>query len=177
MASGMLGMLNSLMDTNTTLSGAAVSVESAHTTSHKSASMRRTELISPGERRRRWTTEQKQMIAAESLAPGASPTAVARLHGIGTGQLYLWRRALKAAQPAASPPLTPRFARVDVAPRPAVPPAVPARLPGLIEIGLSDGTTLRVDAEIDPSALRRVLAALRGPAVTEAKRLPLRAGR
>jgi transposase-like protein len=35
-----------------------------------------------------WTIEQKQMIAAQSLARGASATEVARQHGIGTGQLY-----------------------------------------------------------------------------------------
>ena len=29
-----------------------------------------------------------------------------------------------------------------------------ARPPGLIEIALSDGTTVRVDAQIDPRALR-----------------------
>jgi hypothetical protein len=39
---------------------------------------------------------------------------------------------------------------------------VPARPSGLIEIALSDGTTVRVDAGIDPRALRRVMAALRG---------------
>src|SRR3954467_9447644 len=44
------------------------------------------------------TAHTKQMIAAASLAPGASPTEVARQHGIGTGQLYNWRRALLAAQ-------------------------------------------------------------------------------
>jgi len=55
-----------------------------------------------------------------------------------------------------------RFARVDVAPQPAAPPDGAARLSGLIEIVLSDGTTVRVDAGIDPRALRRVLAALRG---------------
>jgi hypothetical protein len=37
-----------------------------------------------------------------------------------------------------------------------------ARAAGLIEIVLADGTTVRVDAQIDPRALRRVLAALRG---------------
>jgi hypothetical protein len=37
-----------------------------------------------------------------------------------------------------------------------------ARTPGLIEIVLPDGTTVRVEAQIDPRALRRVLAALRG---------------
>jgi hypothetical protein len=38
---------------------------------------------------------------------------------------------------------------------------VAARPQGLIEIVLSDGTTVRVDTGIDPRALRRVLAALR----------------
>jgi transposase len=116
------------------------------------------DLIPRGERRRRWTIEQKQTIAAQSLAPGASPTDVARLHGISTGQLYTWRQALKAAQPGAA---IGRFARVDVA-TPPLRPDIPVRPPGLIEIALSDGTTVRVDAGIDPRALRRVLAALRG---------------
>jgi transposase len=112
------------------------------------------DLIPRGERRRRWTTEQKQTIAALSLTPGASPTDIARLHGISTGQLYTWRHALKAAQPGAA---IGRFARVEVAP-----PDVPTRPPGLIEIALSDGTMVRVDAGIDPRALRRVLTVLRG---------------
>ena len=146
-------------DTDTPLTETATSEASAHTSSHKRAPPIRMDLIPHGERRRRWTTEQKQMIAAQSLAPGASPTNVARLHGISTGQLHMWRQALKAAQPGAA---IGRFARVEVAPQPVVPAVVPARPPNLIEIALSNGTTVRVDAGIDPRALRRVLAALRG---------------
>src|SRR6201996_1938406 len=67
------------MDTDATPAETAVSTESAHTTSRKSAPNLRMDLIPRGERRRRWTTEQKQTIAAQSLAPGASPTNVARL--------------------------------------------------------------------------------------------------
>jgi hypothetical protein len=66
---------------------------------------------------------------------------------------------LKAAQPGAA---SGRFARVDLAPQPVAPPDVPPRPTGVIEIALSDGTTVRVDAGIDPRALRRVLAVLRG---------------
>jgi transposase len=120
------------------------------------------DLIPRGERRRRWTTEQKQTIAAQSLVPGASATNVARLHGISTGQLYMWRQALKAAQPTAANQAIGRFARVEVAAQPVTPPDVPARPPGLIEIALPDGTTVRINAGIDPRALRRVMAALRG---------------
>lgn len=131
------------------------------------------ELITRGERRRRWTVEQKQTIAARSLAPGASATEVARQHGIGTGQLYNWRKALLAAQPTAAAPVPGRFARVEVAPARTAPraresslipapPLRPAQPAGLIEIILPTGTTLRVDAQVDPCGLRRVLAALRG---------------
>ena len=147
------------MDTNAAPARTAASTESAHTTSRRSASTLRLDLIPRGERRRRWTIEQKQTIAAQSLAPGASPTNIARLHGISTGQLYTWRYALRAAQPDAA---FGRFARVEVAPQPVAPVDIPARRPGLIEITLSDGTTVRVDAGIDPRALRRVLTALRG---------------
>jgi transposase len=147
------------MDTDVNPAETAATSESAHTTSRKSAPTLRMDLIPRGERRRRWTTEQKQTIAAQSLAPGASPTDIARLHGISTGQLYTWRHALKAAQPGA---VIGRFARVELTPQPVALPGVPARPPGLIEIALSNGTTVRVDAGIDPRALRRVLAALRG---------------
>jgi transposase len=147
------------MDTDATPAETAASPESAHTTSRKGAPILHADLIPRGERRRRWTSEQKQMIAAQSLAPGASPTNIARLHGISTGQLYTWRCALKAAQPGAA---FGRFARVEVAPQPVAPADIPARPSGLVEIYLSDGTTVRIDAGIDPRALRRVLAALRG---------------
>jgi transposase len=89
-------------------------VESAHTSSRKSARNARIELITRGERRRRWTIEQKQTIAAQSLAPGASPTEVARQYGISSGQLYTWRHALLAAQPKAVTHTAGRFARVEV---------------------------------------------------------------
>lgn len=147
------------MDTDAIPAEAAALSESAHTTSRKSTPSLRVDLIPRGERRRRWTTEQKQTIAAQSLAPGASPTDIARLHGISTGQLYTWRQALKAAQPGAA---SRRFAQVEIAPQAVTPPNVPTRAPGLIEIALSDGTMVRVDGGIDPRALRRVLAALRG---------------
>lgn len=68
------------------------------------------ELTTHGEQRRRWTIEQKQTIAAQSLAPGASPTEVARQYGISSGQLYTWRHALLAAQPEAVMHTAGRFA-------------------------------------------------------------------
>ena len=150
--------------------------ESAHTSGHKSARNPRIELITRGERCRRWTVAEKQAIAAQSLTPGATPTEVARLHGISTGQLYTWRRALLAAQPELSAGGIGRFARVEMMPMrtaqrmgpvSAITSAVPAsaggsaRPAGMIEIVLADGTAVRVDAQVDAAALDRVLAVLR----------------
>jgi transposase len=153
--------------------------ESAHTSSRKSARNSRIELITRGERRRRWTVEQKQTIAAQSLAPGASPTDVARQYGISSGQLYTWRHALLAAQPEAATHSAGRFARVELkatrtlervseeasieaSPVPQLLANPTAQPSGRIEIMLADGTAVRMDAHVDELALRRVLAVLRG---------------
>jgi transposase len=130
-------------------------------------------VITRGERRRRWTTEQKQTIAAQSLAPGVSATEVARQYGISSGQLYTWRQALLAAQPAAVARTSCGFARVEAAAgstkaatRESVvselSPDAQTQAGGLIEIVLPNGSSVRVDAQVDEHALRRVLAVLRG---------------
>jgi hypothetical protein len=62
-----------------------------------------------------------------------------------------------------------QFARVQIARPQATPSLDPPirsepqpRAASLVKIVLPDGTAVRVDAQIDPRALRRVLAALRG---------------
>jgi transposase-like protein len=162
-----------VMDTAAAPFEISTAEESAHTSSHKSARIPRIEVITRGERRRRWTTEQKQTIAAQSLAPGVSPTDVARQYGISSGQLYTWRQALLAAQPGAVARPNGSFARVEVAAAATkaatrepdvseLPPEVQLQVAGLIEIVLPNGSCVRVDAQVDEQALRRVLAVLRG---------------
>ena len=141
----------------------------------------RIEVITRGERRRRWPIEAKREIVAESLEPGVRPSEIMQKHGITSSQLYAWRQQLtrrvesELAQPAAS------FARVAVvAEKLAVtatlvpePPAASltsshvqapvmtaSRGKGLIEIMLPDGICVRVDAQVDDRALRCVLGAL-----------------
>src|SRR3954464_5717387 len=63
-------------------------IASTHTSTRMSAQIQRIEVITGTEKRRRWSAEEKQAIVAESIAGTASITAVARKHGIGTGQLY-----------------------------------------------------------------------------------------
>jgi transposase len=136
-----------------------------------SARNQRIELITRGERRRRWSVEQKREIAAESLEAGISPITVARRYGISSGLLYTWRRHLLEGSLGVTSQPVAKFARVEVmampaAPAPAIPPvAPPAAAPsgpmnGMIEIALPGGVSVRVDAQVDSGALRRVLAAL-----------------
>jgi transposase len=147
--------------------------EDASTSDHRSTRRQRIEVITRGEPRRRWTADQKREIAAESLEPGASPIIVARKHGISTGQLYTWRQQLLRNAVGAAADTKPGFVRVDVVAGlarletatpvpPTAPPTVPspAQPDGRIEITLSRGVSVRVDAKVDGAALRRVLAAL-----------------
>ncbi len=125
-----------------------------------SARTQRIEVITRGERRRRWWAEQKQAIVAESVS-APSITAVAQKHGIGTGLLYTWRHQLltRRSEGCAS------FARVEMAGEPqrlTGPTVVSPAGSGLIEIALPGGASVRVDAQVDEPALRRVLAALAG---------------
>jgi len=155
----------------------AQEAEDAHKIDRKSVRRPRVELITRGERRRRWSIEQKQEIVAESLGPDTTPTEVARKHAISSGLLYTWRQQLLSTQIAPPARSAPTFAQVEIAgassrleapdrmPMELVGSTAPARLPrldGLIEIVLSDGVTLRVDAQVDGRALRRVLGALAG---------------
>jgi transposase len=152
---------------------AVLESEDAPPTDRMRTGGQRIEVITRGERRRRWTSDQKREIAAESLEPGASPVAVARKHGISTGQLYTWRQQLLRSAVGAAGDRKPSFVRVDVVAGPArleaatpAPPVAPPTAPppaqpdGRIEITLSRGVSVRVDAKVDGAALRRVLAAL-----------------
>ena len=143
--------------------------DGALTTGRKSGLSPRVEVLVRADRRRRWSAERKREIVSESLESGRKPGEVAERHGISTGQLYTWRREVLGVQRALTRSEPPRFAPVEVAPEAdraatALPkpemPMVPVRPAGLIEILLPSGVSLRVDAEVDARALRRVLGAL-----------------
>ena len=141
----------------------ATAQASTFTSARMSGSRQRIEVITGAERRRRWSLEQKQAIVAESVAPRASPTVVARKYGLNTGQLYTWRRQMLRRVPAIAPAGFARVEVVDEPVRPESPTSVtPAARSGLIEVVLPGGMSVRVDACVDERALRRVLAALRG---------------
>jgi transposase len=148
-------------------------VEDVHTIGRKGTGRGRVEILTR-ERRRTWTPEQKRAIVAESLGSELTPTAVARKCAISSGLLYAWRQQVLGGQISVVTGSAPSFARVELAPAlqapdgsepvstrvVASPPPPSSRSEGLIEIVLPSGVLVRVDAEVDGRALRRVLGAL-----------------
>ena len=110
----------------------------------------RVEVITSVERRRRWSSAEKQQLVAATLEPGASVSAIAQAAGIQPGQLYGWRRQLRAQSQIG-------FARVRIASGSA-----PADLAGLgaIEIEFATGARMRITGAVDTATLTAAVAAL-----------------
>ena len=54
----------------------------------------RVEIITGVARRRRFTTEQKIAVVAETMQPGMSISYVARRHGLSPSLVFRWRRLM-----------------------------------------------------------------------------------
>jgi transposase len=123
------------------------------------------EVVTRGEGRRSWSSDQKRRIVVEAMQPGVTPTEVIRRWGLTSSLFYTWRRQVMSGELGAVPTPLPVFAQAAVAEdTPAQPPALesPARPPARIEVVLPCGTVLRLDEDVGADALRRVLVALRG---------------
>jgi len=110
----------------------------------------RVEVITSVERRRRWSSAEKQRLVAASLEPGASVSAVAREAGIHPGQLYGWRRQLRVASPI-------RFAPVRIAPDLT---QTGLSGSGTIEIEFAAGARMRITGAVDAATVTAALAVL-----------------
>jgi len=62
------------------------------TSSRKKRVMETVEIITPVQRRRRWTAQEKQRIVEEAEQPGMSISFIARQYGIHPNQLFSWRK-------------------------------------------------------------------------------------
>jgi transposase len=114
-------------------------------------------------RRRRWSDEAKGRIVAESYAPGAVVSEVARRHDISPQHLFVWRKAARAGQLSLPPNEAPAFVPL-VSVIGQEPPAASATTdPGGITIEIA-GAVVRAGKGIDPVWLRDVLRAVRAAA-------------
>ena len=110
----------------------------------------RIEVVTSVERRRRWSSAQKQELVAATLVPGASVSVIAREAGVHPSQLYGWRRQLRAQLPVGFAPV-----RIASAPAPDSPAGV-----GAIEIEFAGGARMRISGVADPATVSAVIKAL-----------------
>src|ERR1700742_4853228 len=89
-------------------------LRSGHKGSHMTAPAQRIEVITRGDRRRRWSIEEKREIVAASLGPGVRPSEIIQRHGITSGQLYAWRQQLTRRVDGQPGRAAAAFAEVDV---------------------------------------------------------------
>ena len=128
----------------------------------------RVEVLGGLERRRRWSQDDKVRIVEETLAPGAKVSEVARRNGVAASVVFTWRRQARTVERVG-----PCFAPVQIAAAVtgednAKPQSEDDRRMrslstarnGLIEIDLGNRRRIRVDAQVDPEALARVLDVL-----------------
>src|SRR3954469_15241986 len=145
-----------------------------HHDRHARASDRHLELIT-GSKRRARLAKEKAAILAETFAPGANLSGIARRHGLNRGLLFTWRRQARRARPGPVADATseegrdPVFVPVEIegpagnptgpiiADPPSPTPLVPAPM---IEIVMPAGT-VRVPIGVDAATLATVLATLR----------------
>ena len=94
---------------------------------------------------------------AESLDPATTSSAVARRYGLHASQLFVWRQQLQRSASSAAAVGGPGFVPVLL----AEDSAAPAEAVGRMEIALGPAV-VRVGADVDAAALRRVLEVVRG---------------
>ena len=90
---------------------------------------------------------------AESLDPATTSSAVARRYGLHVSQLFVWRQRLAAPAAREAPGFVPVVVTEGA--------ATPAAMAGRMEIALGPAV-VRVGADVDAAALRRVLEVVRG---------------
>ena len=126
--------------------------------------MRTLTVLTGPERRRRWAASEKARIVAESLAPGATVTEVARRHDVHPNLLHGWRRQARTAVAPAAGGDGGRFVPVRIA---AGDGATSARVScrpssAAIEVMLVNGVVLRVPQGAAVGRAAQLAAALTG---------------
>ena len=122
----------------------------------KAEGYRRVEILTGPRRRREWSEDDKARAVAESCAPGAVVSAVARRWQIAPQQLFTWRREARVASPEAS-----GAAALGFVPIVSDPPAAGVASSGaVLEVALA-GAVARVSPGVDPALLSAVLRAVR----------------
>ena len=106
-------------------------------------------------KRRQYSEVVKRQLVAETQAPGASVSIVARRHDVNSNQLFRWRRQLLPKAVVESGAMVPVEIAAD---------GDRLRRPdrdGVIEITFGCGARVRLRGEVSPETLRQVVELLR----------------
>ena len=106
-------------------------------------------------KRRQYSEALKRQMVAETQAPGASVSIVARRHDVNSNQLFRWRRQLLPKAAIESGAMLP----VAVAPDEGRPRRTDRE--GVIEIAFGCGARVRLRGEVSSETLRQVIELLR----------------
>ena len=106
-------------------------------------------------KRRQYSAALKRQMVAETQAPGASVSIVARRHEVNSNQLFRWRRQLLPKAAVESGAMLP----VAVAPDEDRPRRTDRE--GVIEIAFGCGARVRLRGEVSSETLRQVIELLR----------------
>jgi transposase len=106
-------------------------------------------------KRRQYSEALKRQMVAETQAPGASVSIVARRHDVNSNQLFRWRRQLLPKAVVESGGMVP----VEIAPDGDRPRRTDRE--GVIEIAFGCGVRVRLRGEVSAATLRQVIDLLR----------------
>jgi transposase len=106
-------------------------------------------------KRRKYPEALKRQMVAETQAPGASVSIVARHHDVNSNQLFRWRRQLLPKAVVESGAMVP----VEIAPDDGRPRRTDRE--GVIEIAFGCGARVRLRGEVSAETLRQVIELLR----------------
>ena len=106
-------------------------------------------------KRRQYSEALKRQMVAETQAPGASVSTVARRYDVNSNQLFRWRRQLLPKAVVESGAMVP----VEIAPDDGRPRR--ADREGVIEIAFGCGARVRLRGEVSAETLRQVIELLR----------------
>jgi transposase len=106
-------------------------------------------------KRRQYSESLKRQMVAETQAPGASVSIVARRHDVNSNQLFRWRRQLLPKAAVENGAMVPVEIAADVD-RPRRPDR-----DGIIEVAFGCGARLRLRGAVSSETLRQVIELLR----------------
>ena len=134
--------------------------------STKGAALRRVEVITGTERRRRWSDDEKARVLEQTMQPGAVISEVARRNDLTPQQLFTWRRqsrrvAARLATIDASSAFVPAVIDDRVAAAPTRIEEVAVKPPPVIELEIG-GSSVWVWREAEITLVTAVVRALKG---------------